>query len=102
MDLEKALEYNPNSSLVLNLLSEFFTQFQPNTGKYLEYALKGIRLEVGSQDSSAASYVYLHVSNAFIQTGFVDEAETYIKQSLAYDQNNLYVLPSLPLKYRPD
>ncbi|MCB9277254.1 MAG: helix-turn-helix domain-containing protein [Lewinellaceae bacterium] len=88
--LEKALEYNPNSALAINILSDFYTRFVPNTEKYLEYALKGIRIDIASNDSSAASFIYLHVSNAFAQSGFVEEAEKYIDKSLAYDPDNLY------------
>ncbi len=88
--LEKALEYNPNSALVINILSDFYTRYVPNTEKYLEYALKGIRLDIASNDSTTASFIYLHVSNAFIQSGFVEEAEMYINKSLAYDPENLY------------
>jgi TolB-like protein/AraC-like DNA-binding protein/Tfp pilus assembly protein PilF len=88
--LEKALEYNPNSARVINVLADFYTNVMPNTEKYLEYALKGIRLDIAAQDSVTASYTYLHVSNAFIQSGFVDEAKKYINKSLEYNPENLY------------
>ncbi|HYX07612.1 MAG TPA: helix-turn-helix domain-containing protein [Bacteroidales bacterium] len=88
--LEKAHEYSPNSAFVINLLSDFYTNYIPNTAKYLEYALKGIRLDIGSNDSATASFIYLHVGNAFIQSGFVDEAEKYIDKSLEYNPNNLF------------
>ncbi len=88
--LEKALEYNPNSAIVINILSDFYARIDPNTEKYLEYALKGLQLDVASQDSIAASFNFLHVSNAFIQLGFVDEAEMYIDKSLAYYSENSY------------
>lgn len=88
--LEKALEYNPNSAMVINTLADFYTRAIPNSGKYLEYALKGIRLDIRAQDSVTASFTYLHVSNAFIQSGFVDEAEKYINKSLEYNPENLY------------
>jgi TolB-like protein/AraC-like DNA-binding protein/Tfp pilus assembly protein PilF len=88
--LEKALEYNPNSALVINLLSDFYTSYVPDTEKYLEYALKGIRLDIGAHDSVDASYIYMHVSNALLQSGFIDEAETYIDQSLDFNPGNLY------------
>lgn len=94
---EKALEYNPNSSLVISFLSDFYTTFSPDTKKYLEYSLKGLRLNVGAQDSVAASYTYLHVGNALIQSGFVDEAEEHIKKSIAYDPTNIY--PKYVLAY---
>ena len=88
--LEKALEYNPNSARVINVLADFYANTIPNTEKYLEYALKGIRLDIAAQDSVTASYTFLHVSNAFIQSGFVKEAEIYINKSLEYNPNNLY------------
>ncbi len=88
--LEKALEYNPNSATVVNILSNFYTSYIPNTGKYLEYALKGIQLDIAAQDSVNASYTYLHVANALAQTGFLDEAETYINRSLEYNSENLF------------
>lgn len=88
--LEKALEYNPNSATVVNILSNFYTNYIPNTEKYLEYALKGIQIDIAAQDSVNASYTYLHVGNALAQTGFVDEAEHYINQSLEYNPNNLF------------
>ncbi len=88
--LEKALEYNPNSAMVINALSDFYTSYIPNTEKYLEYALKGIRLDIAANDSATASIIYLHLSNALIQSGFVNEAEKYINRSLEYDPDNLY------------
>lgn len=88
--LEKALEYNPNSALVINILSDFYTRYVPNTEKYLEYALKGVRLDIASHDSVTASYIYLHLSNAFMQTGFVSEAKKYINKSLEYNPENPY------------
>lgn len=88
--LEKALDYNPNSTLALNYLSDIYASCAPNTGKYLENALKVLQLDVASNDSTNTSINYLHVSNAFIQTGFVDEAEYYINKSLDYNPNNIF------------
>jgi len=88
--LEKALKYNPNSSLVINMLSDFYVNHMPDTEKYLEYALLGIQLDIAAHDSVATSFIYLHVSNAFVQSGFVDEAEMYINKSLDYYPENLY------------
>ena len=87
---EKALEYNPNSALVINFMSDFYASYLPNTQKYLEYALKGIQLDIAANDSITASFIYLHVSNAFIQSGFTAEAEKYINISLDYSPDNLY------------
>jgi tetratricopeptide (TPR) repeat protein len=88
--LEKALLYNPNSSVVINTLSDIYANRRPNTEKYLEYALKGIRLNIAAHDAINASYIYLHLGNAFIQSGFIDEAETYINKSLKYYPENLF------------
>lgn len=84
--LEQALEYNPNSALVIHFLADLYNLSLPNAPKYLEYALKGLQLDVA--DSSTTSYTYLHVSNALVQTGFIDEALTYINKSLAYNPKN--------------
>jgi TolB-like protein/AraC-like DNA-binding protein len=86
--LEKALEYNPNSGLAMHFLSELYNIHTPNTAKYLEYALKKVRVDVGSQDSATMSFNYLQVSNAFLQTGFLDEAMLYINKSLDLNPEN--------------
>jgi len=88
--LEKALEYNPNSSAVIQTLSDFYARIIPNTSKYLEYALKGLQINSSSSDSTSQSYLYLHLSNAFIQSGFVDEGFEYVNKSLDYDPRNYY------------
>jgi len=88
--LEKALEYNPNSSAVIQMLSDLYARAIPNTSKYLEYALKGVQLNIAANDSIGKSFIYLHLSNALIQTGFVDEAITYINKSLDYNPANFY------------
>lgn len=88
--LEKALEYNPNSTLVLHFLSDFYNWYVPNTAKYLEYALQGIRLDPAAHDSATTSLNYLHLSNALVQTGFIDESLRYIEQSLAYNPDNSF------------
>ncbi|MCK5337888.1 MAG: hypothetical protein KAJ50_03715, partial [Bacteroidales bacterium] len=41
--LEKALEYNPNSDVAIRFLADFYANHTPDTEKYLEYALLGIR-----------------------------------------------------------
>jgi TolB-like protein/AraC-like DNA-binding protein/Tfp pilus assembly protein PilF len=88
--LEKALEYHPNSSMVINILADFYTRYVPDTEKYLEYALKGVELDIASHDSAESSIIYLHLGNALMQTGFVSEAEKYIDISLQYNPQNLY------------
>jgi len=62
----------------------------PNTGKYLEYALKGLRLHSNSGDSVSISYFHLRLGNALIQTGFVDEALEHLDKSLEYYPDNAF------------
>lgn len=87
---EKALEYSPNALQIHNFLSDIYTSYIPDTGKYLRHALRGIKATVAGQDSITASYSYLHLSNALVQTGFIREAEEYIQKSLALNPENLY------------
>ncbi|MDW3196795.1 MAG: helix-turn-helix domain-containing protein [Cytophagales bacterium] len=88
--LEKALEYHPNSSFAIQMLADFHFRIVPNSGKYLEYALKGVQLDVAAYDSITLSYHYLNLSNAFIQNGFVDEANIYINKSLNHFPANYW------------
>ncbi len=88
--LEKALEYNPNSSLAIQMLADFYFRLKPNTEKYLEYALKGVQLNVAGNDSVTKSYTYLQLSNALVSSGFIDEAQKYIDLSLDYNAENYY------------
>lgn len=88
--LDRALHLNPNSLLVINILSDFYATKVPNTEKYLEYAMKGLQLEFPSTDSVAQSFSYLHMANAFIQTGFPEQAKEFINLSLKFDPENLY------------
>ncbi|WP_198416758.1 hypothetical protein [Marinilabilia rubra] len=55
--LEKALEYNPNSAAVVQMLADLYARAIPNTRKYLEYALKGIQLNVAANDSITQIYI---------------------------------------------
>jgi TolB-like protein/AraC-like DNA-binding protein len=89
--LEKALEYNPNSTAVVLILSELYSRASPNTEKYLQYALKGIQLNIQANNAIEKSFIYLNLANALIQTGFVKETEQYIKLSHEYNPNNPYV-----------
>tara|TARA_R110002049_G_scaffold309212_1_gene518694 strand:- start:17380 stop:19473 length:2094 start_codon:yes stop_codon:yes gene_type:complete len=88
--LEKALEYNPNSSSVINMLTDLYARTIPNTAKSLKYALKGVQLDIAANDSIGKSYIYLNLSNALIQNGFTKEALKYINLSLDYDPGNYY------------
>jgi len=88
--LEKALEYSPNSAFIINTLADFYTTYMPDTQKYLEYALKGAQLDIAANDSITASYIYLHISNAFAQTGFTDQAIANINKSIDYNPENIF------------
>ncbi|GAA4280268.1 helix-turn-helix domain-containing protein [Gaetbulibacter aestuarii] len=88
--LEKALEYNPNSSAVIQILSDLYARVIPDTREYLKYALKGLQLDIEANDSVEKSFIYLHLSNAFIQNGFTTQASEYIDKSLEYNPENYY------------
>ncbi|SEK21077.1 transcriptional regulator, AraC family [Maribacter orientalis] len=88
--LEKALEYSPNSADVVQVLSLLYNSYIPDTAKYLKYALMGIQLDIAANDSVAKSYIYLTLSNALAQTGFIAEAMEYINKSLDYNPTNDY------------
>ena len=87
---EKVLRLNPNSGWVHNFLSSIYANYIPNTEKYLAHAIRGIKMAVSDQDSIEASFSYLHLSNALIQTGFIEEAEKYIRKSLDYNSSNFF------------
>tara|TARA_B100000809_G_scaffold266187_1_gene327745 strand:+ start:5437 stop:7488 length:2052 start_codon:yes stop_codon:yes gene_type:complete len=88
--LEKGLKYNPNSSLAIQMLADFYFRLAPNSDKYLEYALKGVQINVSANDSITQSYLYLQLSNALVSSGFADEALKYINLSLGYSAENYY------------
>jgi TolB-like protein/AraC-like DNA-binding protein len=88
--LEKALDYNPNASSVVLILSDLYARVVPDTNKYLTYALKGIKLNVEANDSISKSFIYLNLSNALVQNGFAKEASKYIEESLKYNPENQY------------
>ncbi|SDW34007.1 TolB amino-terminal domain-containing protein [Lutibacter oricola] len=88
--LEKALEYNPNASSAVLILSDLYARIVPDTSKYLTYALKGIKLNIEANDSVSKSFTYLHLSNALVQNGFAKKASEYIEESLKYNPSNPY------------
>ncbi|WP_452226834.1 helix-turn-helix domain-containing protein [Lacinutrix cladophorae] len=88
--LEKALDYNPNASSVVLILSDLYARVVPDTHKYLTYALKGIKLNIEANDSISKSFIYLNLSNALVQNGFTKEASQFIEESLKYNPSNPY------------
>lgn len=87
--LEKALEYDPNSGLVLHFLTEFYNIHVPHPPKYLEYAIRKVKIDRAA-DSATASFAYFHLSNALLQNGFVDEALKYNEKSLQLNPKNYF------------
>ncbi|WP_034058414.1 helix-turn-helix domain-containing protein [Lacinutrix jangbogonensis] len=88
--LEKALDYNPNASSAVLILSNLYARAVPDTNKYLTNALKGIKLNIEANDSVSKSFIYLNLSNALVQNGFAKEASKYIEESLKYNPSNPY------------
>lgn len=88
--MKKVLTFNPNSAPAYNHLSHIYNTFLANTRIYLNYALRGVRLDMAGFDSSITSMSYMHLANALIQNGFVEEAEDYIQRSISYDGDNLF------------
>jgi len=86
---EKALEYDPRSGLVLHFLTEFYNIHVPHPPKYLEYAIRKVKVD-NATDSSTASFNYFHLSNALLQTGFLDESLKYITKSLQLDPKSYF------------
>jgi TolB-like protein/AraC-like DNA-binding protein len=87
---EKALEYNPNSGLVLHFLNEFYSMHVPNPAKHLEYALRRVKTDVPMLDSNTTAFNYFHLSNALFENGFLDEAVVYVNKSMAYNPNGFF------------
>lgn len=87
--LEKAHRLDPSAGLVVHFLSEFYNLHVPNTSRYLEYALKGVKLDIMSHDSMTTSFKYLQLSNALMQNGFLDEGIRYVNRSLEYQPDNV-------------
>ena len=87
---EKALEYNPNSTIVFHFLNEFYSLYVPIPRKHLEYALKKVKAEGPGADSATVAFNYFHLSNALFETGFVDESLTCVNKSLAFNPNGYF------------
>jgi TolB-like protein/AraC-like DNA-binding protein len=87
--LEKALDYDPRSGLVLHFLTEFYNIHVPHPPKYLEYAIQKVKVDKGT-DSATASFNYFHLSNALLQNGFIDEALKYNETSLKLNPKNFF------------
>ncbi|MEP1032672.1 helix-turn-helix domain-containing protein [Ekhidna sp.] len=87
---DKVLSYSPNSGWVHNRLSDIYADYIPNTEQYLKHAIQGIQYAISDQDSVEASYTYLHLGNALVETGFINESEQYIQKSLMFNPENRF------------
>lgn len=88
--LNKVLDYYPNDAWVHNFLSDIYANYLLNTEAYLTHAIQGIQRAALDQDSITASNSFLHLSNALAQSGFINEAETYIQRSLRLNPKNIF------------
>ncbi len=86
---EKALEYDPRSGLVLHFLTEFYNIYIPHPPKYLEYAIRKVKLDYGL-DSATKAFNYFHLSNALMQNGFLNEALRYNEKSLQLNPSQFF------------
>jgi TolB-like protein/AraC-like DNA-binding protein len=87
--LERALEYDPRSGLVLHFLTEFYNIHVPHPPKYLEYAIQKVKVDRAS-DSTTLSFNYFQMSNALVQNGFVNEGLKYSTKSLQLNPKNFF------------
>ncbi len=87
--LEKALEFDPHSGLVLHFLTEFYNIHIPNPPKYLEFAIRKVQIDKAT-DSVTAGFNYFHLSNALLQNGFLEDALRYNEKSLRLDPKNFF------------
>jgi tetratricopeptide (TPR) repeat protein len=94
---EKAFKDDPNSGIVVHFLTEFYAIHVADPAKYLEYAVHGVRLIIPDQDSAAASFKYFHLSNALIQSGFIDEGIEYVDLAYSYKPDGPFVRYVRPL-----
>lgn len=88
--LEKAWELNPNTALSLHFLTEFYSIHVPDPSKYLEYALLKVRVDKELLDSNTTAFNYFHLANAYLQCGFLNEAQQYMDKSLAFNPNGFF------------
>ncbi|HTF18660.1 MAG TPA: helix-turn-helix domain-containing protein [Chryseolinea sp.] len=87
--LERALEYSPRSGLVLHFLTEFYSLYVPDPVKYLEYSVRKVEVDLGS-DSTTRAFNYFHLSNALLRNGFFRDSEKFLKKSLALNPNGFF------------
>jgi tetratricopeptide (TPR) repeat protein len=78
--LENALEYNPNSYLVIWYLCAVYIDLG-DTEKFIEFALNAVNSDFPENKNSMGigkEYIYLQLGKAYRKMGFFDEALMYI------------------------
>ncbi|NQU53530.1 MAG: helix-turn-helix domain-containing protein [Bacteroidetes bacterium] len=82
--LEDALEYNPNSHIVISYLSNIYRELGDNE-KFIKYALKTINSNFLVSDISgevSKAYIYCRMGVAFRAMGFFDKALIYLNTAI--------------------
>ena len=94
--LERALKYNPNSIEAIRQLRDIYEwPHFPDREKFLEYALKAIRMDIPSIDydkTTSLSDDYYRLGIAFRASGFFEEAILFLNRSIEISPLN--VLPN--------
>ncbi len=87
--LERALDYDPRSGVVLHFLNEFCNIYVPDPTRYLMYAIQKAQVDRVT-DSTTAAFNYFHLSYALFQNGFFNESALFINRSLALNPNGFF------------
>ena len=89
---EKALHYNPNSELAIINLAFIYTYYSPDFEKSVEYNLLANKLNIITGDKFEQSFLNYRLSQAFRSSGFLKEAEEFLKKSLELNPENVDAL----------
>lgn len=90
--LERALKYNPNSIEAIRQLRDIYEwPHFPDREKFLEYALKAIRMDIPSIDYDKTTNLsddYYRLGIAFRASGFFEEAILFLNRSIEINPDN--------------
>ena len=87
--LERAIQYNPNSTTAYRFLANIYNLMrEANTEKYLEYKLRAVKINELDENLIQKSEDYRLAARALRVAGFFDEAETYIEKSIEFNPRN--------------
>lgn len=79
---EKALHYNPNSELAIVNLAFIYNHSSPDFEKSVEYNLLANKLNIIAGNKFEQSFLNYRLSRTLRNSGFLKEAEEYLKKSL--------------------